>query len=71
MRWVSSIAQEILGLFVEDGSFAIAIAIWLLLTLALFPRLIALASWGAPVLFAGLAAVLAKSVLNYSRKGRK
>jgi hypothetical protein len=36
VRWVSSIAQEILGLFVEDGSFAIAIAIWLLLTLALF-----------------------------------
>ena len=31
MRWIGTIAREVFGLFVDDGSFAIAILVWLLL----------------------------------------
>lgn len=71
MRWLKSIAREILGLFVDDGSFALAIVIWLLLVVVLLPRVVASASWASPVLFAGLATILAQSVLRYSRKRRE
>ena len=71
MRWLRSIAREILGLFVDDGSFALAIVIWLLLVVMLLPRAVASASWAGPVLFAGLAIILAQSVLHYARKRRK
>ena len=31
MRWLRSVAREVLELFVDDGSFAIAILVWLAL----------------------------------------
>ena len=71
MRWLTTIAREIFGLFVDDGSFALAIVIWLLLVVVLLPRVVASASWAAPALFAGLAIILAQSVLRYSRKSRR
>ncbi len=71
MRWLRSIAREILGLFVDDGSFALAIVIWLLMIVVLLPHVIASANWAAPALFAGLAIILAQSVLRYSRKSRR
>jgi hypothetical protein len=71
MRWLTTIAREIFGLFVDDGSFALAIVIWLMLVVVLLPRAVASASWASPVLFAGLAIILAQSVLHYARKRRK
>jgi len=71
MRWLTTIAREIFGLFVDDGSFALAIVIWLMLVVVLLPRVVASASWASPVLFVGLAIILAQSVLRYSRKRRK
>jgi hypothetical protein len=71
MRWLRSIAREFLGLFVDDGSFAIAILIWLALAIALFPRIAFITRWIGPVLFAGLALILIESVLRYSRRKRK
>lgn len=32
MRWIKAIAGELFGLFVDDGSFAIAIIVWLGMT---------------------------------------
>jgi hypothetical protein len=71
MHWLRSIAREILGLFVDDGSFAIVILIWLILTIAVLPRVAPAAHWSAPALFAGLALILIESVLRYSRKNRR
>jgi hypothetical protein len=71
MRWLRSIAREVFGLFVDDGSFAVAIVIWLLLVVILLPRVVASASWAAPALFAGLGVILAQSVLRYARKRRE
>jgi membrane protein implicated in regulation of membrane protease activity len=71
MRWLKSIVREILGLFVDDGSLAIAILIWLALTVALLPRVAETRWWANLVLFAGLAVILIESVLRYARQRRK
>ncbi len=64
MRWIKSIVREIYGLFVDDGSFAVAILVWLGIAVAVVPRATAGAWWAGPVLFAGLAAILIASVLR-------
>jgi hypothetical protein len=71
MSWLKSIAREILGLFVDDGSFAVVILLWLAFTIAVLPRIAPTARWTGPAFFAGLALILIESVLRYSRKKRK
>ena len=71
MRWLKSIAREILGLFVDDGSFALAILLCLALAVALLPRIAPSASWTGPTLFAGLALILIESTLRYARGKRR
>jgi hypothetical protein len=71
MGWMRSVAREVWGLFVDDGSFAVAILVWLAVV-SLGTRTVASgAKWGGVALFAGLALVLIESVLRYARKGRK
>ena len=71
MRWFKSIIHEIFGLFVDDGSFAIAILAWLALTIGLLPRLAPNSHWSGPVLFVGLALILVESTLRFSRLLKK
>jgi membrane protein implicated in regulation of membrane protease activity len=71
MRWMKSIAREIYGLFVDDGSFAGAILIWLGLAMAGVPRAASNARWAGPALFAGLALILIESVLRFARRRTK
>jgi len=71
MRWFRSVAREIFGLFVDDGSFAIAVLVWLGLALAGLPRVAPAAWWTGPALFAGLAVILVQSVLRFSRRRPK
>jgi hypothetical protein len=67
MTWLRTILQEVWGLFVDDGLFALSILIWLVVGWIL-PRL------GLPpvltcVLFAaGLAALLTTSALRRAGK---
>lgn len=68
MRWLTSIAREVLGLFVEDGRFAGAILAWLALAIVVLPRAGPGTRAAGPVLFAGLAAILVTSVLRYGRR---
>ena len=70
MTWLRDIVREILGLFVEDGSFAIAILLWLAVAWILLPRLRLAAPWRGPVLFGGLGLILIVSAIRYSR-GRR
>lgn len=70
MRWLKSVAREVVGLFVDDGSFAAAIVVWLAVVVLLLPRVAPAARWGGPTLFAGLAAILMESVLRSSRRRR-
>jgi hypothetical protein len=71
MGWLTSIAREVLGLFVDDGSFAIAILVWLALAVAGLPHIRAHPRLTGPVLFAGLALILIESVLRFSRRSGK
>ena len=68
MRWIKSIAREIYGLFVDDGSFAIAILVWLGLAVAVVPHVAPGARWAGPALFAGLALILIESTVRFARK---
>jgi hypothetical protein len=71
MNWLKSIAREILGLFVDDGSFALAILLWLAFPIAILPRIAPSAHWTGPAFFAGLALILIENVLRYARQNRK
>jgi hypothetical protein len=68
MRWIQSVAREVVGLFVDDGSFAGAILAWIMVCITLLPRVAAGARWAGLALFAGLAAILIESVLRFSRR---
>jgi hypothetical protein len=66
MNWLRAVVREILGLFVDDGSFAIAILAWLGLCWLALPRLPS--AVGGLLLFLGLALILLESVLRRARK---
>jgi hypothetical protein len=71
MGWIKSVAREVWGLFVDDGSFAAAIVVWLALVLLAVRRVAWGARFGGVVLFVGLAAVLIENVLRYARRRQK
>lgn len=69
MKVLRAIIREVAGLFVDDGSFAFAIVVWvlvdsLLVKVGLAPAL------GAVLLCAGLAAIMAENVWRSSRRAR-
>jgi hypothetical protein len=68
MRWLKSIAREIYGLFVDDGSFAIGILGWVILAVGVLPRVVQASRWAGPALFAGVALILIESALRFSRR---
>ncbi|MGI4954108.1 MAG: hypothetical protein ACRYGM_20080 [Janthinobacterium lividum] len=67
MRWFGTAWSEFIGLFVDDGSFALAIVAWLLLAWLVLPRLPLPPAWPPIILFAGLAAILIESAVRRSR----
>lgn len=68
MQWFRTIFHELFGLFVDDGSFAISIIVWLGIVWLLLPRLGVFSRWNGLILFAGLACILVESALRYARK---
>jgi hypothetical protein len=62
------IRDELWGLFVDDGVFAGAIVVWLLVGWCLLPRLGLPGGLPAFLLFAGLAAILVLSALRAARQ---
>jgi len=68
MTWLKTIWAEFIGLFVDDVSFAIAIAAWLAIVALMFQTSLVPASWRGPLLFAGLAAIFVENTLRRSRK---
>ncbi|MBN9616234.1 MAG: hypothetical protein BGO25_18045 [Acidobacteriales bacterium 59-55] len=67
MKWISNIFREIFGLFVDDGSFALAILIWLTVLHWAVPYLRLAPAANAAIFFVGLALILAESALRYAR----
>jgi hypothetical protein len=68
MKWLKTIFREILGLFVDDGRFALAILAWLgivwIISRHLGPRNV----WSAVVLSAGLALILIESAVRFAKR---
>lgn len=68
MRWIGTVAREAFGLFVDDGSFAVAILAWLAVVGLVLSRIEFGAGWAGLILFAGLALILVESATR--RAGR-
>ena len=67
MSWLKTILQEIFGLFVDDGRFAITILIWMGLFWWLSPHLPITSAWRAIILFVGLVVILIESAWRQAR----
>ncbi len=74
MNALRTILRELLGLFVDDGSFALQILVWLALTAFLLPHLnwipARVSNLRGIILFLGLAAILMTSAIRYSRRNQ-
>ena len=68
MSMLATIAIELLGLFVDDGSLALAILAWVAIIAGLLSVSALPASVTGIVLFAGLVAILIENVLRRARK---
>jgi hypothetical protein len=64
MRGVLTIPRHLLGLFVDDGAFALAILVWLVVTGLLSLSADVTPIWRGPLLFAGLACLLGVACLR-------
>lgn len=67
MKWIKNILREIFGLFVDDGSFALAILIWLAAVRWVMPHLSISPPVTSIILFAGLVFILIESTTRYSK----
>jgi CHASE2 domain-containing sensor protein len=69
MGWFKAIWSEFIGLFVDDGSLAIAILLWLAACWLLFPRLPLPPAIPPMILFLGMVLILVESAFRRSREG--
>jgi len=69
MTWLKTIWSEFIGLFVDDGSLAVAVVAWLIAAWLLLPRLPLPPALPPMILFAGLALILVESTLRRARQG--
>ena len=70
MGALKAVWSEFIGLFVDDGSFAVAILGWLVVSWLVLPRLPLPPAVAPVILFAGLAAILVESTVRRSRVRR-
>jgi hypothetical protein len=70
MGWISASLQELVALFVDDGSLAATALIWLAVCGLVLPPLGIAGAWLGLALFAGLAIILAENALRTARRKR-
>lgn len=68
MGWIKTIWAEFIGLFVDDGSLAVAVLVWLAVCWLLLPRLGLPSGWPPALLFIGLVLILAESAMRRARQ---
>jgi hypothetical protein len=71
MSWIAAACREMIGLFIDDGSLAVLVLLWVAVCGLVLPLLGIPDGWRAALLFVGLAAVLAESALRGARDKRK
>ena len=67
MKWMLAAARELVALFIDDGSLAIAVLAWVAFAAGALPALPIGNGWLAVALFAGLALILVENVLRAAR----
>jgi hypothetical protein len=70
MNVIVTALKELFGLFVEDGSYAVAIIAWLLIAALVLPH-IGASEWRAPLLLAGLLLVMCENVLRSAKQAKR
>ena len=70
MGWLGTALRRLAGLFVDDGSLALAILAWLCLVALAASLWPAAGGWLGLALAAGLLAILAENVLRAGRTKR-
>jgi hypothetical protein len=68
LKTIVASTREIIGLFIDDGSLAASLLIWIALVAIAAPRLSLPSGWGAPLLHLGCLAILAENVLRGARR---
>ncbi len=68
MSMIVRVAKELLGLFVDDGSLALAILAWVAIFAALMTVVAVPPTLAGLVLFLGLIAILAENAVRRARK---
>ena len=71
MKAIWNALLEVYGLFVEDGSLAVAMLVWVGLVALLFPRWPGGAAWHAPLLCLGVVLLLLENVWRSARRKRR
>jgi hypothetical protein len=69
MTWIKTIWAEFIGLFVDDGSLAVAVLVWLAVCWLILPRLGLPSVWPPVLLFVGLVLILVESAVRRTRQG--
>jgi hypothetical protein len=67
MNAIRSAWRELVGLFIEDWRFALAVAVWVLVGIFALPHLLP-AVWRGPVFFLGVVGILVENVMQNSRR---
>ena len=67
MSFLSSVVAELFGMFVDDGSLAIAILVWVTVIAALQASALLAPAIVGILLFLGLAVLLVENVLRRAR----
>lgn len=68
MERIRTIGRELVGLFVEDARFTVALAVWIAIAAATRPWWQSAPRLGAVLLFVGFALILCESVLRAARR---
>jgi hypothetical protein len=68
MKWLKTILREILALFVDDGSFAAAILVWLGVVWFISRYIGPGSVWSAVTLSVGLVLILVESAVHFKKR---
>ena len=70
MKRIRTVVQAFIGLFVGDGSLALGLAGWVVVSALVLPRSPMGSMWGALVLAAGCCVIFVVSVIRSVRQNR-
>ncbi len=68
MNALRTIVREVFGLFVDDGSLALLVLIWVALAGYALPHAGWAPRWQGPLFFLGLVGILVGSAIRYARR---